>query len=162
VGLRFPLATYHGNQSSIHDPLADQEKQPLTTLKLFNRIRDFKRLRKALYPAPAMRGRRQGRNRERAATSEDAPVTLEHGRPYSISKIVGEFYSVYYHKQHGLRWCAPGARRLWAGRNSVRGDAGAAPRRTVWRNVKPTFIYKALKRRGLPLQNHGEARADFI
>src|SRR5436309_277876 len=31
----FHLSTYHGNQSSIHDPLADHEHNQLTTLKLF-------------------------------------------------------------------------------------------------------------------------------
>ena len=31
----FHLATYHGNQSSIHDPLADHENNTLTTLKLY-------------------------------------------------------------------------------------------------------------------------------
>src|SRR5512143_2245402 len=29
----FHLSTYHGNQSSIHDPLADHEHNQLTTLK---------------------------------------------------------------------------------------------------------------------------------
>src|SRR4051794_16155993 len=29
----FHLATYHGNQSSIHNPLADHENNTLTTLK---------------------------------------------------------------------------------------------------------------------------------
>ena len=36
------------------------------------------------------------------ATSEDAPVSLDMDSPYSISKIVGEFYAVYFNKQHEL------------------------------------------------------------
>ena len=40
-GYVFHLATYHGNQSSIHDPLADHENNTLTTLKLFERIKGF-------------------------------------------------------------------------------------------------------------------------
>jgi nucleoside-diphosphate-sugar epimerase len=35
----FHLATYHGNQSSIHDPLADHQNNTLTTLKLFEKIK---------------------------------------------------------------------------------------------------------------------------
>ena len=42
----FHLATYHGNQSSIHDPLADHDNNLLTTLKLFNWIKDFKKIKK--------------------------------------------------------------------------------------------------------------------
>ena len=33
----FHLATYHGNQSSMHDPLADHEHNQLTTLKQIGR-----------------------------------------------------------------------------------------------------------------------------
>jgi UDP-glucose 4-epimerase len=32
----------------------------------------------------------------------------------------------------------------------------------VWRNVTPTFIYKALKREALPVENGGIASRDFI
>jgi PTS system mannitol-specific IIC component len=34
----FHLACYHGNQSSIHDPLADHDNNTLTSLKLFDRL----------------------------------------------------------------------------------------------------------------------------
>src|SRR4051794_37041243 len=40
----FHLCTYHGNQSSIHDPLADHEHNQLTTLKLFEHVKDYRRL----------------------------------------------------------------------------------------------------------------------
>ena len=33
---------------------------------------------------------------------------------------------------------------------------------TVWRNVTPTFIYKALKHEALPVENGGIATRDFI
>src|SRR5262245_33187978 len=45
----FHLATYHGNQSSIHDPLADHANNTLTTLKLYERIKGFRRLHKVVY-----------------------------------------------------------------------------------------------------------------
>src|SRR3954469_3584118 len=38
----FHLSTYHGNQSSIHDPLADHEHNLLTTIKLFERLKAFR------------------------------------------------------------------------------------------------------------------------
>ena len=36
----FHLATYHGNQSSIHDPLANHENNTLTTLKICEHLTD--------------------------------------------------------------------------------------------------------------------------
>ena len=92
----FHLATYHGNQSSIADPLADHENNLITTLKLFERIKDF---------APAAEGRlrrlrlhaRPHTYGEAEAVVEDGPVPLDLDSPYQISKVVGEFYSVYYH-----------------------------------------------------------------
>ena len=47
----FHLATYHGNQSSIADPLADHEHNLITTLKLFERLKGFSRVRKVVYAA---------------------------------------------------------------------------------------------------------------
>ncbi len=45
----FHLATFHGNQSSIFDPLRDHENNTLTTLKLMNHTKDFKNLKKMVY-----------------------------------------------------------------------------------------------------------------
>ena len=45
----FHLATYHGNQSSMHDPLADHENNTLTTLKLLDRLKNLRGLRKLVY-----------------------------------------------------------------------------------------------------------------
>src|SRR6478672_10009828 len=46
----FHLACYHGNQSSIHDPLADHQNNTLTSLKLFEHVKDFS-LKKLVYAA---------------------------------------------------------------------------------------------------------------
>jgi nucleoside-diphosphate-sugar epimerase len=45
----FHLATYHGNQSSIQNPLADHEHNQLTTLKLFEHTKMFRRAKKVVY-----------------------------------------------------------------------------------------------------------------
>src|SRR5215475_10213019 len=47
----FHLACYHGNQSSIADPLADHANNTLTTLKLFERLKELPALRKVVYAA---------------------------------------------------------------------------------------------------------------
>jgi nucleoside-diphosphate-sugar epimerase len=45
----FHLATYHGNQNSINDPLSDHENNALTTLKLLNHIKRFKNINSFVY-----------------------------------------------------------------------------------------------------------------
>ena len=49
----FHLACYHGNQSSIADPIADHENNTLTTLKLFERLKDIHSIKKVVYAAAA-------------------------------------------------------------------------------------------------------------
>ena len=86
----FHLATYHGNQNSIHNPLADHENNTLTTLKLFERIKGFKKIKRVVYTSAGctMAEKTFG---EANATTEDSPVSLHLDSPYQISKIIGEF-----------------------------------------------------------------------
>ena len=86
----FHLATYHGNQSSIHDPIADHRNNLITTLKLLNHARDFKRLKKLVYSGAGCAAAKKTFD-EPDATTEDAALSFEQDSPYSISKLVGEF-----------------------------------------------------------------------
>ena len=45
----FHLATYHGNQNSMADPLADHENNTYSTLKLYEYLKDYKQLKKVVY-----------------------------------------------------------------------------------------------------------------
>lgn len=157
----FHLATYHGNQSSIHDPLADHENNLLTSLKLFNRIKDFKKLKKVVYSGAGCAVAEKTFD-ESHPTSEDEPISLEMDSPYSISKIVGEFYAVYFYKQH----CLPTVRARFQNVYGTGEILGAGEWRgtpaTVWRNVIPTFIYRAIKNMPLIVENEGFATRDFI
>src|SRR6516162_3368852 len=47
----FHLACYHGNQSSIHDPLADHQNNAFTTLKLLDHLKTSGSLEKVVYAA---------------------------------------------------------------------------------------------------------------
>jgi len=47
----FHLACYHGNQSSIADPMADHENNTMTTLKLFEWLHHFQHVKKVVYAA---------------------------------------------------------------------------------------------------------------
>ena len=101
LDLVFHLACYHGNQSSIADPLADHENNTLTTLKLFDRLKNFKKIKKIIYAAAGCAVAEKTFDNA-APTSEDAPVSLFHDSPYSISKLIGEMYGNYYFQRYGL------------------------------------------------------------
>jgi nucleoside-diphosphate-sugar epimerase len=158
----FHLSTYHGNQSSIHDPLADHANNTLTTLKLYERIKAFGRLRKVVYSAAgcALAEKTFG---EAHATEESDIVSLHNNdSPYSMSKIFGEFYSVYYHKQHALPTVRARFQNVYGPGEILGAGRWRGTPATVWRNVTPTFVWKAMHGEPLPLENEGVATRDFI
>ena len=60
------------------------------------------------------------------------------------------------------RPCARASRTCTARARSSAPAAGAARRQHVWRNVTPTFVYRALKGLPLPLDGGGVASRDFV
>jgi nucleoside-diphosphate-sugar epimerase len=154
------LATYHGNQSSIEDPIADHDNNLITTLKLYERLKDFDSLSKVVYSGSGGTVAPKTFD-EASATDEDQPISLHLDSPYQISKIAGEFYSAYYHSREGLPISWVRFQNVY-GPGEVLGAGRWRGTNTVWRNVTPTFVYKALKHEELPLQNGGVATRDFI
>lgn len=157
----FHLSCYHGNQSSIHNPLEDHENNTLTTLKLFNHIKNFKQLKKVVYSAAGCSVAEKTYGTAKA-TREDDPISLVQDSPYSISKVIGEFYSVYFHKQHGLPVVRARFQNVYGPGEILGAGQWRGTPDTVWRNVTPTFIYKSLMGESLPLHNGGDASRDFI
>ena len=157
----FHLACYHGNQSSIHDPLADHENNTLTTLKLFERLKDIKNLRKVVYAAAGCAVAEKTFDGA-TATREDAPVSLHHDSPYSISKLVGEMYGNYYFTRHKLPFVKARFQNVYGPGEILGAGRWRGTPHTVWRNVTPTFIWKALHGEALPVDNGGIASRDFI
>jgi nucleoside-diphosphate-sugar epimerase len=157
----FHLATYHGNQSSIIDPLADHDNNLVTTLKLYERAKDFKRLQKLVYAASGCTLAPHTFD-ETEAVTEDGPVPLDLDSPYQISKVVGEFYSVYYHRQHGLPTVRARFQNVYGPGEILGAGRWRGSPATVWRNVTPAFVYRALKELPLQLENEGRATRDFI
>jgi len=155
------LSCYHGNQSSIHDPLADHENNTLTTLKLFDRLKDIKSIKKVVYAAAGCAVAEKTYDEARA-TAEDAPVSLVHDSPYSISKLVGELYGNYYHLQHGLPFVKARFQNVFGPREMLGAGRWRGTRHTVWRNVTPTFVWKSLNNEALGLDNGGQVSRDFI
>jgi nucleoside-diphosphate-sugar epimerase len=159
--LVFHLATYHGNQSSMADPLADHENNTLTTLKLYERIKDFAGIRRVVYASAGCTVAEKTFD-SAEATSEDAPVSLWLDSPYQISKIVGEYYSNYYFSRFGLPAVKARFQNVYGPGEVLGAGHWRGTVNTVWRNVTPTFIYRALKGDALPVENGGIASRDFI
>ena len=157
----FHLACFHGNQSSIADPLADHDNNTYTSLKLFDRLKDIKSLKKVVYAAAACAVAEKTYNAP-TATTEEQPVTLYHDSPYSISKIIGELYGNYYFQQHKLPFVKARFSNVFGPREILGAGQWRGTVHTVWRNVTPTFIWRSLNGEALPLDNGGNASRDFI
>lgn len=157
----FHLATYHGNQSSIANPLADHDNNLITTLKLYERMKTFHRLKKIVYAASGCTLAPHTYDHA-DATTEDGPIPLELDSPYQISKVVGEFYSVYYHRRHRLPTVRARFQNVYGPGEILGAGRWRGTPATVWRNVTPTFVYRALKQLPLMVENQGVASRDFI
>lgn len=157
----FHLACYHGNQSSIADPLADHDNNTITTLKLFEHLHSFSRLEKVVYAAAGCAVAEKTFD-DAKPTPEDAPVSLFHDSPYSISKLVGEMYGNYYWQRYELPFVKARFQNVYGPRELLGAGRWRGTAHTVWRNVIPTFIWKSLNGEALPLDNGGNASRDFI
>jgi len=157
----FHLACYHGNQSSIHDPLADHENNTLTSLKLFEALKDFTSLKKVVYAAAGCAVAEKTFD-EASATAEDAPVSLFHDSPYSISKLIGEMYGNYYFTRYRLPFVRARFQNVYGPGEILGAGRWRGTPHTVWRNVTPTFVWRALNGEALPVENGGLAGRDFI
>lgn len=157
----FHLATFHGNQSSIHDPLMDHANNTLTTLKLLDRVKGFKNLKKLVYSSAGCSVAEKTFD-EPTATVEKEITSIKHDSPYSISKIVGEFYSVFYFNQHKVPVVRARFQNVYGPGEILGAGSWRGTTATVWRNVTPTFIYRAIKGLPIKLDNGGDASRDFI
>jgi len=157
----FHLATYHGNQSSIYDPLADHENNTMTSLKLFNHIKDFKKLEKVVYASAGCSIAKKTFNKTQA-TSEEEVVSLYLDSPYQISKILGEFYGNYFFMRYKLPFVKARFQNVYGPGEILGSGQWRGTFHTIWRNVVPSFIFKALNKEALLLENHGLSTRDFI
>ena len=157
----FHLATYHGNQSSIEDPLKDHENNTLTSLKLFDRISRFKSIKKVVYSSAGCTVAKKTFD-DAAATVEQEEVSLYLDSPYQLSKIFGEFYGNYYFMRYQMPFVKARFQNVYGPGEILGAGAWRGNINTIWRNVTPTFIFKALHQQQLPVENNGIATRDFI
>ncbi|MFM2385855.1 MAG: hypothetical protein RL660_612 [Bacteroidota bacterium] len=157
----FHLATFHGNQSSIFDPLKDHENNTITTLKLLERVKQFKKLKRLVYSSAGCSVADKTFDAAQA-TSEKETTTIKHDSPYSISKIVGEMYCAYYFAQHSIPTVRARFQNVYGPGEVLGAGEWRGTYATVWRNVTPSFIYRAIKGMPITIENEGIATRDFI
>lgn len=157
----FHLSTYHGNQSSIANPLADHYNNTLTTLKICEYFKQATQLKKMIYAAAGCTIAKKTYDAPHA-THEDAPASLYLDSPYQISKMVGELYGNYYFLSYKLPFVKARFQNVYGPREILGAGQWRGTAATVWRNVIPTFIWKSLHSEPLPLENEGKASRDFI
>ncbi|MGC6422218.1 MAG: NAD-dependent epimerase/dehydratase family protein [Flavobacteriaceae bacterium] len=157
----FHLSCFHGNQSSIANPIEDHKNNNLTSLKLFNKISKFNKLEKVVYAAAgcAVAEKKYG---VVGPTSEDAPVSLFHDSPYSISKLVGEMYGNFYFQQEKMPFVKARFQNIYGPREILGAGVWRGTVHTVFRNVTPTFIWKTLHNEEITLYAEGAASRDFL
>lgn len=157
----FHLATYHGNQSSIANPLADHDNNLITTLKLYEHLKDFQKLKRVVYVSTgcALAAKVAG---PVEPVIEDGPIPLDFDSPYQISKVVGEMYSLYYYRQHGLPVVRTRFQNVYGPCEILGAGQWRGTPATIWRNVTPVFIYRALKEQPLLIHGSGQSTRDFI
>jgi len=161
INIVYHLACYHGNQSSIADPLADHDNNTITSLMLFSKLKELKHLKKVVYAAAGCAVAEKTFD-DATATLEDAPVSLFHDSPYSISKLIGEMYGNYFFTRYALPFVKARFQNVYGPREILGAGRWRGTQHSVWRNVIPTFIWKSIAGEALPLDNGGNASRDFI
>jgi UDP-glucose 4-epimerase len=157
----FNLATFHGNQNSIADPLADHANNTLTTLRLLETLKHFRNLKAFVYSSAGCVVAPKTFDSANA-TREDALVSLFLDSPYQISKVVGEMYCNYYRSRYGVPTVVARFQNVYGPREFLGAGRWRGTAATVWRNVVPSFVYRALRSLPLTLENSGIATRDFI
>ena len=89
-------------------------------------------------------------------------MSLYHDSPYSISKLIGEMYGNYYFQRYGLPFVKARFQNVYGPGEILGAGRWRGTPATVWRNVTPTFVWKAIHGEALPVENGGVASRDFI
>ena len=157
----FHLACFHGNQSSIYNPIEDHKNNTFTTLNLFNKLSSFEKIKKVVYASAACAVAKKTYDKPKP-TTEDDPISLYHDSPYSISKVIGEFYGNYFFIRHGLPIVKARFSNVYGPKEILGAGKWRGTVHSIWRNVIPTFIWRSIMGEPLYLDNNGEGIRDFI
>ena len=130
-------------------------------MKLYERIKTFQRMKRLVYVSTGC-ALAESRGSDTSVVVETNSASLDLDSPYQVSKVAGEMYSLYYYRQEGLPVVRARFQNVYGPGEVLGAGQWRGTKATVWRNVVPTFVYRALK--GLPLLVHGDGEGgrDFI
>ena len=157
----YQLACFHGNQSSIARPFDDLENGLKTTLVTLEWVKSFNPQARVIYSGAGCAVAEKTWD-EPTAVEERESTSLLHDSPYSISKITGEMYCLYYAKQQKLDVVRVRFQNVYGPREILGAGQWRGTINTIWRNVIPTFIFKALNDYDLEIFENSKASRDFI
>ncbi len=156
----FHLATYHGNDTSILNPFDTLKHGTITTIKLLEYYKN-KNINRFIYSSAGCSMGNENQNKCKYI-EESEEVSLKLDTPYQISKITGEFYCNYYYKLFNLPVVRARFQNVYGPGEILGAGRWRGSDATIWRNVIPIFIYKALKNLPLTICGSGQESRDFI
>ena len=160
VNFVYQLACFHGNQSSIARPLDDFENGLKTTLITLEWVRKFCPNARVLYSGAGCAVAEKTWDSPEPVKETDT-TSIWHDSPYSISKITGEMYCLFYANQFDLKVIRVRFQNIYGPREILGAGVWRGTENTIWRNVVPSFIFKSLTRQ--PLKVYGNhATRDFV
>ena len=156
----FLLHCLHGNQSSLHDPLLDLDNSLRPTIATLEWIRQRGFTPKIVYAGAGCAVAEKTWDSPEAVVETDT-VHLFHDSPYSISKLAGEMHSVMYAEQFNLDIVRARFQNVYGPGEYLGAGVWRGTAATIWRNVVPTFIWKAIHNQDLVVTGDKASR-DFI
>jgi nucleoside-diphosphate-sugar epimerase len=159
VDFVYQLACFHGNQSSIARPLEDIENGLKSTLVTLEWVRNFCPNARVLYSGAGCAVAEKTWESPQPIKEIDT-TSLWHDSPYSISKISGEMYCLFYAKQFDLDVIRVRFQNVFGPREILGAGMWRGTEHTIWRNVIPTFIWKALN--NMDIDVFGSGSRDFV
>ena len=156
----FLLHCLHGNQSSLHDPLSDLENTLRPTIATYEWVRKIGIHPTIIYAGAGCAVADKTWESPEAVVETDL-VHMRHDSPYSISKLSGEMHSIMYADNFNLDIRRARFQNVFGPGEFLGAGQWRGTSATVWRNVTPAFIWKAINNQDIVVTG-AKASRDFI
>jgi nucleoside-diphosphate-sugar epimerase len=154
------LNCLHGNQSSLFDPLSDLRNTLMPVIATLEWVRRENPTAKVVYAGAGCAVAEKTWDDAKPVEEVDV-ISLNHDSPYSISKLTGEMHAIMYAKQFNLNIARARFQNAYGPGEVLGAGKWRGTPASIWRNVTPTFIWKALNNEDLTVTGK-QASRDFI
>jgi nucleoside-diphosphate-sugar epimerase len=157
----YQLACFHGNQSSIARPLDDFENGLKATLVTLEWVKISNPQARVIYSGAGCAVAEKTWDFPKSIEEIDR-TSLNHDSPYSITKIAGEMYCLFYANQHNIDVVRVRFQNVYGPREILGAGVWRGTENTIWRNVIPTFIYRSIHNQDINIYGQNLASRDFV